>query len=197
MISKADRTKQFIIEKIAPIFNCKGYACTSLNDMIAATGLTKGSIYGNFESKDEVALAVFDYNFQLVVTHIRSKMETRNSIVEKLLVYPETYRNYLQLPFLQHGCPVMNTAIEADGTHPQLKAKAANAIQFWRSSMERQLNEGMASGEIKSDSNTNEICTVIISLIQGGVMQTKVTGNTIALNSGMDYLVRFIQNLKA
>ncbi|RKS03191.1 TetR/AcrR family transcriptional regulator [Flavobacterium sp. 102] len=196
MISKADRTKQFIIEKIAPIFNCKGYACTSLNDMIVATGLTKGSIYGNFESKDEVALAVFDYNFQLVVTHIRSKMETRNSIVEKLLVYPETYRNYLQLPFLQHGCPVMNTAIEADGTHPQLKAKAANAIQFWRSSMERQLNEGMASGEIKSDSNTNEICTVIISLIQGGVMQTKVTGNTIALNSGMDYLVRFIQNLK-
>ncbi|WP_235922023.1 TetR/AcrR family transcriptional regulator [Flavobacterium phycosphaerae] len=196
MISKADRTKQFIIEKIAPIFNCKGYACTSLSDMIMATGLTKGSIYGNFENKDEVALAAFDYNFQCVVSHIRSKMETRSSIIDKLLVYPETYRNYLQLPFLQGGCPVLNTAIEADHTHPQLKSKAANAIQFWRGSMERQLNEGIASGEIKSDININEVCTVIISLIQGGVMQTKVTGNTMALKSGMDYLERLIKDLK-
>ncbi len=197
MISKADQTRQFIIEKIAPIFNCKGYACTSLNDMIAATGLTKGSIYGNFENKDEVALAAFDYNFQSVVSHIRSKMETRTAIIDKLLVYPETYRNYLNLPFLQGGCPVLNTAIEADDTHPQLKIKAANAIQFWRSSMERQLNEGIVSGEIKSNININEVCTVIISLIQGVVMQTKVTGNTIALKSGMDYLEKMIQDLKA
>lgn len=197
MISKADRTKQFIIEKIAPIFNSKGYASTSLNDMITATGLTKGSIYGNFENKDEVALAAFDYNFQCVVSFIRSKMETQNTIIGKLMVYPETYRKYLELPFLEGGCPVMNTAIEADDTHPQLKIKAANAIQFWRSSMERQLKEGIASGEITTDVNINETCTVIISLIQGGVMQTKVTGNTVALKSGMDYLERFIQNLKA
>jgi len=196
MISKADRTKQFIIEKIAPIFNRKGYASTSLNDMITATGLTKGSIYGNFENKDEVALAAFDYNFQCVVSHIRNKMEARSSIIDKLLVYPETYRNYLQLPFLQGGCPVLNTAIEADDTHPQLNAKAASAIQFWRGSMERQLKEGIASGEIKSDTNIDEVCTVIMSLIQGGVMQTKVTGNAIALNSGMDYLERLLKNLK-
>ena len=197
MISKADRTRQFIIEKMAPIFNCKGYACTSLNDMISATGLTKGSIYGNFENKDEVALAAFDYNFQSVVSHIRSKMETRTSIIDKLLVYPETYRNYLKLPFLQGGCPVLNTAIEADDTHPQLKVKAANALQFWRNSMERQLNEGIASGEIKPTININEVCTVIISLIQGVVVQTKVTGKTTALNCGMDYLEKMIQDLKA
>jgi AcrR family transcriptional regulator len=196
MISKADRTKQFIIEKIAPIFNCKGYACTSLNDMIIATGLTKGSIYGNFENKDEVALASFDYNFQAVVTHIRNKMEKRSTIIDKLLVYPETYRNYEQLPFLSGGCPVLNTAIEADDTHPLLKTKAANAILFWRNSMERQLKEGIASGEIKPEIQINEICTVIISLIQGGVMQTKVTGNTLALKSAMNYLERMIMDLK-
>src|ERR1700722_8888899 len=61
-ISKAERTRQFIIEKTAPIFNKKGYAGTSLSDITAATGLTKGSIYGNFADKDEVALAAFDYN---------------------------------------------------------------------------------------------------------------------------------------
>ena len=60
MNSKSSRTKQFIIEKTAPVFNAKGYAGTSINDLMIATGLTKGNIYGNFENKDEVALAAFD-----------------------------------------------------------------------------------------------------------------------------------------
>lgn len=197
MTSKADRTKQYIIEKIAPIFNQKGYASTSLNDMIVATGLTKGSIYGNFESKDEVALAAFDYNFQSVVNYLKSKMDKHESIIGKLLVYPQTYRNYLELPFLHSGCPVLNTAVEAADMHPQLKAKAAAAIQFWRSSMERRLFEGIESGELKADINIDEVCTVIISLIQGGVIQTKVTGNAVALKAGMDFLERYIQNLKS
>ncbi len=60
-MNKAERTRHFIIEKAAPIFNTKGYAGTSLSDMTEATGLTKGSIYGNFADKDEVALACFEH----------------------------------------------------------------------------------------------------------------------------------------
>lgn len=43
-MNKAQRTRQFIVEKTAPIFNVKGYAGTSLADMTEATGLTKGSV---------------------------------------------------------------------------------------------------------------------------------------------------------
>jgi AcrR family transcriptional regulator len=60
-MSKAEKTKQFIIEKTATLFNTKGYTSTSLSDITQAT-LTKGSIYGNFENKDEVALEVYKYN---------------------------------------------------------------------------------------------------------------------------------------
>ena len=48
MLTKAKRTRSYIISKVAPIFNKKGYSATSLIDMTSATGLTKGSIYGNF-----------------------------------------------------------------------------------------------------------------------------------------------------
>ena len=55
-MSKAEKTKQHIIEKTATLFNTKGYISTSLSDITQVTGLTKGSIYGNFENKDEVAI---------------------------------------------------------------------------------------------------------------------------------------------
>jgi len=61
-LSKADRTRQFIVETTAGIFNKKGYAGTSLSDLTQVTGLTKGSIYGNFKNKEEVAVAAFEYN---------------------------------------------------------------------------------------------------------------------------------------
>ncbi|MDQ3112184.1 MAG: TetR/AcrR family transcriptional regulator [Bacteroidota bacterium] len=196
MPSKAERTKQFIIEKTAPVFNTKGYAGTSLNDMITATGLTKGSIYGNFENKDEVALAAFDHNFMLVVKHIRTKMDARTSIVDKLLVYPKTYRNYLKFSFLRSGCPIANTSTEADDTHPLLKAKAVEALQFWRGAVERQLKAGIKNKELKAKIDVNEVVSVLVSLIQGGAMHAKLTGKMSSLNASMDFLERLIKELK-
>ena len=196
MSSKSERTRQFIIEKTAPVFNAKGYAGTSMTDLLTATGLTKGSIYGNFENKDEVALAAFDHNFQQVVTYIRKKMETRTSSIGKLLVYPETYRNFLKLPFLSAGCPIANTSTEADDTHPELKEKAATALHFWRSSVEHHLKTGIADKEIKAGTDVTAITAVITALIQGAALHAKVSGKTGYLNASMNFLEQLINNLK-
>src|SRR5579871_3308737 len=131
-MNKAERTRKLIIEKTAPIFNVKGYAGTSLSDMTDATGLTKGSIYGNFSNKDEVALAAFDHNLQKIGQIIQREMDKQATVREKLLVYTHVYENFLSFPFPQGGCPILNTAIEADDTHPALKKRVAEAILSWK-----------------------------------------------------------------
>jgi AcrR family transcriptional regulator len=196
MDSKASRTRQFIIEKTAPVFNAKGYAGTSIHDLTLATGLTKGSIYGNFENKDEVALAAFDYNFQQVVVYIKTKMDDEVSCIDKMLVYPQTYRNYLTLPFLSEGCPIANTSTEADDTHPKLKKKAGDAVGFWRDALDNLLTIGIERGEIRPDVNKTEIVSVISGLIQGAVIHVKATGKVQFLNSSMNFLEKMIKELK-
>jgi AcrR family transcriptional regulator len=178
------------------VFNAKGYAGTSINDLTEATGLTKGSIYGNFENKDEVALAAFDYNFERVITYIKSKMDEHTSSIDKLLVYPQTYRNFLQLPILQTGCPINNTAAESDDTHPQLREKVAKALHFWRDRLENRVLIGIENDEIRPDVDVNEFVSVLISLIQGSVIQVKATGKIAPLNTTMDFLERMIKDLK-
>ncbi|RKM92681.1 TetR/AcrR family transcriptional regulator, partial [Aquimarina sp. AD10] len=61
---RSEKTRQLIIKKTASIFNKKGYTGTYLSDLTNATGLTKGSIYGNFKDKNEVALEAFRYNYK-------------------------------------------------------------------------------------------------------------------------------------
>jgi TetR/AcrR family transcriptional repressor of nem operon len=173
---KAEKTKQFIVEKTAPIFNMKGYAGTSLNDMINATGLTKGSIYGNFVNKDDVALAAFDFNLKQVNNVIRSEMALKNTCREKMLVYTKVYENFLEFPFPRGGCPVLNTAVEADDTHPQLKERAAEAVQNWKNALVKLVQKGIGENEFKADIDPEQIALTIIAMIEGAIMITKLTG---------------------
>jgi len=196
-MSKADNTKQFIVEKTAPVFNTKGYAGTSMNDIMTATGLSKGCIYGNFENKDGVALAAFDYNHNRVNEYIKSKILATDNSIERLLVYPNTYRNYFRFPFLQAGCPILNTSTEADDTHPPLREKAAAALTFWKKALENQIKRGIARNEIKKETNPAEIAVIMISMIEGAFMQAKLTGKITELKIAMDYLEKMILNLKS
>ncbi len=175
-MSKAEQTRQFIVEKTAPLFNTKGYAGTSLSDMTEATGLTKGSIYGNFANKDEVALAAFDHNLKKVETLIRQEMSKVKSTRDKLLVYTNVYSEYFKSYFPVGGCPILNTAIEADDTHPPLKKKAADAINGWKTKIVSLIEEGIQQKEFKAVNDPEQIALTIIAMIEGATMIAHLTG---------------------
>src|ERR1700749_3634198 len=149
-LSKAERTRQFIIETTAGIFNTKGYAGTSMSDLTTATGLTKGSIYGNFENKEEVALAVFDYNLEKIHQIIVQRMARAQTYHDKLLTYAEVYHSFKRGPFPEGGCPILNTAVEADDTNNILKDRASKAVLRWQKSIINLIHGGINAGEFKS-----------------------------------------------
>ncbi|MEI9935220.1 MAG: TetR/AcrR family transcriptional regulator [Ferruginibacter sp.] len=195
-MSKAEKTREFIVEKTAPIFNTKGYAGTSLSDMTEATGLTKGSIYGNFANKDEVALAAFDYNLKKVETLIRNEMSRHKLIREKLLVYAYVYSEYFKPAFPIGGCPILNTATEADDTHPALKKKAANAIASWKTKIVSLIEEGVKQKEFKSVIDAERVALTIIAMIEGATMIAHLTGKQAYRQTIMLSVENLIKTLK-
>jgi TetR/AcrR family transcriptional repressor of nem operon len=194
--SKSENTRQFIIEKTAPVFNAKGFAGTSFADLTEVTGVSKGGIYGHFEGKDEIALAAFDYNFGRVNAYLKERILAKENAVERLLVYPKVYRDFLTIPFLKPGCPILNTSTEADDTHPALRKKAQEALAYWKKSIENQIKRGIGRKEIKSSTNAGEVSILITSLIEGAVMQAKVIGKSADLRVAMDWLEKMIRDLK-
>ncbi|QHV99937.1 TetR/AcrR family transcriptional regulator [Spirosoma endbachense] len=194
--SKAERTRQFIIETTAGIFNTKGYAGTSLADLTEATGLTKGSIYGNFENKEEVALAVFDYNLSRIKQAVQQHMVQAISNSEKLLVYAVVYGTFIRAPFLPGGCPILNTAIEADDTNNLLKDKAAKAILEWKKSIIDIIKAGIKTGEFLETVEPERSALSIIALIEGGIMIARVTNNPTSLDKILKTVELLIEQIK-
>lgn len=176
-LTKRDRTRQAVIEATAHIFNTKGYAGTSINDITEASGLTRGSVYGNFHNKEEVALAAFDYNLKMVKNTVQSRMAEAKTNFEKLMAYIEAYDHYSKGKFPAGGCPILNTATEADDTNPLLKERSAKAILSWKKGITNILNEGVRSGEFASDVDADQLAISLIALIEGGIMIAKATNS--------------------
>lgn len=193
-MTKAEKTRNFIVEKTAAIFNRKGYAGTSLTDLTEATGLSKGSIYGNFANKDEVALAVFDYNLSRLNNGINAAAGNNTNAVDKLLKMANFYRSDFKNLITQGGCPLLNTAIEADDTHPQLKEKVAKGIRAWKNKIESVVKQGIELKEIKATVNTSEFATEFIALIEGGIMLARATGNSSMLSVCINRIEKMINN---
>lgn len=194
-MNKAEKTRQFIIEKTAPIFNRKGFAGTSLFDITEATGLTKGSIYGNFENKDAVALEVFKYNVAKMQAKFDAQIHSEPTAKGKLLAYAAFYeKNAVQL-FPDGGCPILNTAIEADDTHQELKNAAVTSLMFWKKNLEQIIFSGIQHQEFKASTNPEEAALAILAIIEGAMMISKLTGKLNYMNSLMGTLRYYIYSL--
>ena len=181
----------------APLFNKKGYAGTSMNDIMVATGLAKGGIYGHFESKDEIAAAAFEYSLSIVRSGLLLTINQYPTALGKLYSILDFYRNYTLQPAVEGGCPILNTAIDADDAYPFLKKKAKNALNEMLSGLQQIIDLGRAMNEIKVSVNSRKAAEMIFAQIEGGIMMAKVSDNVDLLNSVLDNLKIYIEtNLK-
>ena len=112
-----EQTRNLIISKAISIFNKKGYRATSLSDITKATGMTKGAIYGNFDNKDAVAVASFQYATEKVLDELREQIKNAPTAPLKLKAILSYYDQYIDNPPIEGGCPVINTSVEADDEH--------------------------------------------------------------------------------
>ena len=176
-MTKAEKTKQFIIEKSAPIFNTKGIEATAMSDIMEATNLSKGSLYVHFADKEALSHAAVDYNLNSLVNKVAAAVGIHNTAKEKL----KAAYNFLsdpRNPPLPGGCPMLNFGLEADDTNPPVLKKVANTIKKLQQNTIAIIEKGKATGEFKKDWDAGIFATKAFALVEGGIMLTRVTGKS-------------------
>ena len=194
-MSKAQQTKARIIHQAAELFNQKGYAGSSIADVMQATGLKKGGIYNHFKSKDELALAAFDYAVNLMSQEIWQAVKTKRNAIERLQALASAYLTYIDEPPIAGGCPILNTAIEADDLDSPLRDRALAAIDSWRSLIVRIVQKGIKKGEVRSTVEPYTVATIIICTIEGAIMMSQLEKNPIHLQRAIAHLQGYIEDL--
>lgn len=175
-MTKGEETKQFIIEKAAPIFNTKGIAATAMSDIMEATKLSKGSMYVHFENKDVLACAAVDHNMKILGDKLMAKLSKAKTAKEQLFIYIEFFSNPLRPP-VTGGCPLLNFGTEADDTNPIVKEKIHKGIKSNQQLLENIISNGITNKEFNPNWNYQDFSTIMFAMLEGGNLISRVSGN--------------------
>lgn len=192
MLTKAEKTKQFILEKVAPIFNKNGYVGTSLSDVTKATGLTKGAVYGNYKNKEALALDSFNYNVRFLLNRIKEILEELDSPVEKLLAISDFHKIDIERELNAGGCPILNVGVDTKYSNPELFARVKIVVVRIQLSISLIIKEGQENGEINEDLDADAYGSKIFSLIEGAIFSSMLLEDKQHLLNMMDHLDHLI-----
>jgi TetR/AcrR family transcriptional repressor of nem operon len=190
-VRKGEQTREWILTRAAEVFNVRGVGGAAMSDIMVATGLKKGGIYNHFGSKDELALASFDHAATLIERRFAEVW--REEGIAVLFAFIETFRGYAASPPLPGGCPLLNTAIDSDDTHPVLQARARRLARGLRERLRLAVEVGIARGEIRPDVDADALATVMVATLEGGVMLSKLDGSLVHLERAADHLTEHIE----
>jgi TetR/AcrR family transcriptional repressor of nem operon len=195
-MTKGQQTRQEIIRSAAPIFNRKGFEGTAISDLMKATGLKKGGIYRHFESKEQLAGEAFDYAWRTAVEVRRMGAAQEGHAVDRL---KQMVRNFAERRegLVPGGCPLLNTAIDADSGNRMLRARARKALEEWRGRIRRIAGEGINRGELERRScNPEKLSAMIVGMLEGSLMISRLEQSNEPMLWACDHLEKHLESLR-
>lgn len=192
-MSKSERTKAFIIETVAPIFNKNGYAAMSLSKITEATGLTKGAIYGHFENKEELAIESFKFSVRKVLKDLNktvNKGETPLAMLKNIAVFYEDYYEYNKQ---FGGCPILNIGVDANNQNKVIAQLVQSYNHRILDQFSKLIEKAKEANEVKKSIDSMLYAKRFFYMIEGAVYMTHIMRDDSYLKDVSELLQQIIK----
>ncbi len=185
---RSSRTRRKILDRAAEAFARDGFAGTSLNDVIAGSGMTKGAFYFHFPSKEALAVAVIDDLREQWTSAVSTAVDPRTPAplqAQKLAAQVvDAYSSNRSLRAIGRLVPDLAAA------RPDLAPELQASLFLWIDLIESVVERGQQEGSIRADLGSREIAETIFAAFSGVEEQSEL------MTQGADVSVR-IQTLMA
>jgi TetR/AcrR family transcriptional regulator, transcriptional repressor for nem operon len=195
LTTKGKKTRRRIVERAAGVFNKKGYFGTSMTDLVREIGLEKGGIYNHFASKEELALEAFDYAVGTMQERFQAALEGKEGALERLFAVVDVLGGLAEDPPVAGGCPVLNTAVESDDAHMELKGRARDAMNGWLRLIGSIIKEGVRKGELRPGTDARETASVVVATLEGAVMLSRLYDDPAYMNRSVGHFKEHLRSL--
>jgi TetR/AcrR family transcriptional repressor of nem operon len=188
--TKGERSRQKIVETAAVLFNQKGFAGCSMGDIVEASGLEKGTLYGHFSTKEELALLAFDYAWKDTSDKRLRNVDRASNAVDKLKLHID---NYVNTPSFPGGCPLLNFAVDADDGNLALRTRVRKALRSWEDVLAKIVEDGQSAGEINPEIDPHSIANLLISMLEGATIVARINKRSTALDDAQRHLSLYLE----
>jgi TetR/AcrR family transcriptional regulator, transcriptional repressor for nem operon len=188
------RNRQFdpdeALEKAMNVFWSKGYANTSIEDLVNATGVNRYGLYEEFESKRGLFLASLNYYQQTIVKMLFELIEAPQAALPEVISYFSRLAELSSAQAGYLGCLMINCACEVAPYDSEVAARVECFRNRMQQGFRHALNNAKAAGQLSVESDPEQIADFLTGVVQGlSVMarsgaQPKMMANMINISLG-------------
>ena len=190
-MSKGDETRRRVVAEAAALFNQHGFEGSSMSDLMDRTGLEKGGLYRHFSGKEEIAAEAFDYAWQAASEARMADLDQVPNSVDRLKRF---VANFVERPpAVPGGCPLLNTAIDADDGNRLLRKKARGALRQWIGRLTKIVAQGIEAKEIRRDVDAKKLAMLMISSLEGALMIGRLERDRESLATIQSFLNNYLE----
>jgi AcrR family transcriptional regulator len=181
-------TSEYILTKVAPVFNKRGFMGTSLSDITKATKMTKGAVYGNFSNKEDLALQSFDYNVKVAIYPLFKEVAFVDGSINKLLTITRYQRGYYARVKNRGGCPLLRAGVDTKFINPRLFSKAQALSTQMLQGLTAIIEDGQAKNEINKTIEAAVQAKLFLSVIEGSSFLSFTHNDPVFIEHAMDFI---------
>jgi TetR/AcrR family transcriptional regulator, transcriptional repressor for nem operon len=176
LMPKVLNTRRRLIESALYLFWERGFAGTSMADLLAHSGVNSGSFYHFFESKEALLRAVLDtYLDALRPMIVDPAFAETSDPVGRIFAILAGYRGRILQTECRYGCPLGRLALEIDAENRPAHKLIAENFSGWIGAV-RECVEQM-SDRLPPETNTEALATYVLIVMEGGVMLSRSYGS--------------------
>ena len=189
-------SKTKLLNAALHVIRAKGYTATRIEDVCEAAGLTKGSFFHHFKSKEELALAAAEYWGILTGGLFQSApYHTLPDPLDRLLAYVDFRKAILQGTLPEFTCLVGTMVQEVYDTHPSIRAACDKSITDHAATLESDIEEAMRKYGVRADWSAMSLALYTQAVIQGAFILAKAEGGPEVAAACLDHLRRYLELL--
>jgi AcrR family transcriptional regulator len=162
--AKGEATRAFLLRTAAQVFGEHGYAATTQNDLIAASGLTKGAFYFYFRSKSALALEVLQEQKNRWLTQVGQRIMVESSAADQLRALVPAMLDLIAHDPGAWSVTRLSRELAAD---PEVGAKVSAVSAEWVSFVADVVRRGQAEGDLRAGLDPRSVATVLIGAFDG------------------------------
>jgi AcrR family transcriptional regulator len=192
LTARGAATRSRIVNAAADLFYGHGVDRTSLDEVMAASGVSKSQLYHYFADKDALVLEVIARQTERVLDAQQPHLETLDSL-PALMAWRDLIVR-LNREAGGKGCPLGSLASELANESEPARARLAGSFAMWRHRIEQGLTKMRERGELADSVDPQELALALLSAVEGGLLLAKTTQSSrpleIALDMAVDHVAR-------
>jgi AcrR family transcriptional regulator len=171
----------------------RGYAATSIDDLTAATGLGKGSLYGAFGDKHSLYLRALDDYITSSVDGVRASLRDPTiGAYDRLARHIRGQVKAIAADKNRRGCLMAKSAAELGATDDDVEAKVAYAYAAWRDELAACIREAQRDGDVDAKRNPHALAGTLLAFMRGQEALHKGGAKPAALRAAANEMVSLI-----